>query len=98
MKSAILSLPTLEKLCQYVHQTLCDHDKLDLATSPLKKSLVKRKGQPCGLFFQINGPRMVKAYAVWAGDDHRILFYDTSGLRFAEIRLIDSPDPQKLAA
>ena len=98
MKSSVLSLPTLDDLCRHVHQTLCDHDQLDPAQTPLRQSLMQRRGQTCGLFFHINGPRMVKVYAIWAGDEHRILFYDSAGLRFAETRLHDSPDPRKLAA
>src|SRR4051812_27444840 len=98
MNGAILSLPTVDALCQHVHQTLCEHDQLDLAQTPLQKSLVQRRGQPCGLFFSVQGPRRVKGYAVWTGDENRILFYDSAGVRFAETRLMDGPDPRKLAA
>jgi hypothetical protein len=35
---------------------------------------------------------------VWAGEENRVLFYDSSGLRFAETRLSEAPDPVKLAA
>ena len=43
------------------------------------------------------GPRLVKTYAVWAGDEDRILFYDSNGQRFAQVRLSEAPDPVKLA-
>jgi len=33
-----------------------------------------------------------------AGDEDRILFYDSTGSRFAQARLSDGPDPLKLAA
>jgi len=33
---------------------------------------------------------------VWAGEENRILFYDSSGLRFAEVRLSEGPDPLKM--
>lgn len=98
MNCAILSLPTLDALCQHVHQILCDHDQLDPAQTPLQQSLVQRRGLPCGLYFQVLGPRRVKVSAVWTGDENRILFYDSAGLRFAETRLLDGPDPRKLAA
>jgi len=98
MKSSVLSLTTLDELCQHVHQTLCEHEVLDPKQSPLQKLLMQRRGKPCGYFFEINGPRMVRVYAVWAGDENRILFYDSCGVRFAETRLIESPDPRKLAA
>ncbi len=98
MKRSVLSLPTLDALCQHVHRLLCEHEGLDRKQYPLQQSLMQRRGRPCGLFFQINGPRMVKVYAVWAGDEGRILCYDSSGQRFAEVRLSDGPDPRKLAA
>ncbi len=50
------------------------------------------------MFFQMVGPRQVRAYAVWAGEEDRILFYDSTGVRFAETRLTESPDPLKIAA
>ncbi len=98
MKFSVLSLPTMEELCQHVHATLCAHDGLDPKQSPLQKSLMQRRGQTCGMFFQVNGPRLVKVYPVWAGNENRILCYDSRGQRFAEMRLIESPDPRKLAA
>lgn len=93
-----VSLPTLEELRQYVLQTLCAHDHLDPEQTPLYQGLVTRHGKPCGLFFQVQGPRMMKNYAVWAGEENRILFYDSTGLRFDQIQLSDAPDPDRLAA
>jgi hypothetical protein len=77
---------------------LCAHDNLDPRNTPLHQAVIKRSGRPCGLFFEVQGPRMLKAYAVWAGEEGRILFYDSTGLRFAEVRLSEAPDPLRLAA
>jgi hypothetical protein len=41
---------------------------------------------------------MLKTHAVWAGSENRILFYDSTGLRFAESRLCEAPDPLDIAA
>src|SRR5215472_4795372 len=94
---AVVALPTLDDLRGYVRRTLCAHDRLDPAHTPLHQGLIKRAGKPCGLFFQLQGPRLLRTYAVWAGEEDRILFYDCSGLRFAETRLSEAPDPLKLA-
>jgi hypothetical protein len=94
---AVVSLPTLEELRRYVLDTLCSHDRLDPAQTPLRHALIKRSGRPCGLFFQAQGPRRLQTSAVWAGEEGRILFYDASGDRFAEARLSEAPDPLKLA-
>ena len=98
MRPTVVSLPTFEDLRRYIRETLCQHDNLDPRHTPLQQALIKRSGRPCGLFFQVSGPRMLKTYAVWAGDENRILFYDSTGLRFAEVRLSEAPDPLKLAA
>ena len=95
---AVASLPTLEELRTHVHATLCRHDALDPRQTPLRQAVITRRGKPCGLFFEVSGPRLMRTYAVWAGDENRILFYNTSGLRFAEVRLSEAPDPLKLVA
>jgi hypothetical protein len=94
---AVATLPTLDELRRYVLKMLCTHDKLDPSQTPLQQAVITRKGKPCGLFFQVQGPRLLKTYALWAGEENRILFYDSTGARFAEIRLCDAPDPLKLA-
>jgi hypothetical protein len=93
---AVACLPTLEQLLNHVRQVLCDHDQLDPAQTPLFQSAITRCGRPCGLFFQVQGPRRVRTYAVWAGEEDRILFYDSQGVRFAQTRLSEAPDPLKL--
>lgn len=94
----VLCLPTMEDLRRHVHLLLCDKDKLDPNQSPLRCSVIVRRGKPCGLFFQVDGPRLLKNYAVWAGDENRILFYDAAGERYGEVRLSEAPDPSALAA
>lgn len=94
----VVFLPTLDELRRHVLQILCDHDHLDPEQTPVSQAVITRRGKPCGLFFQVQGPRLLKTYAVWAGDENRILFYDCTGARFAISRLGDAPDPRKLAA
>lgn len=93
----VASLPSLDALRQHVHAILCQHDHLDPEQTPLSQWLITRSGRPCGIEFQIQGPRMVKSYAVWAGEEGRILFYDSQGARFAQTRLSEAPDPLQLA-
>jgi hypothetical protein len=96
--NTVVCLPTLDVLREHVRHTLCAHDQLDPTQTPMHQAVIKRSGRACGLFFQVQGPRMVKTYAVWAGEEDRILFYDSNGQRFAEVRLSEAPDPRKLAA
>ena len=94
----VACLPTLEQLKTHVHLKLCEPDRLDPEQTPLLQSMITRRGKPCGLFFQAQGPRLVKTYAVWAGDENRILFYNSSGERLGETRLSEAPDPGRIAA
>jgi hypothetical protein len=48
--------------------------------------------------FQVQGPRQVRNYALWAGEENRILFYNGIGQRFAETKLSEAPDPLRAAA
>ena len=92
----VASLPSFDNLKRQVHETLCAHDRLDPAQTPLKQSIIIRRKRPCGLFFQAQGPRMLKTYAVWSSDEHRVLFYDSTGERIREYRLSEAPDATTL--
>ena len=68
------ALPTLDELQKHVLTILCKPDNLDPAQTPMQQAVITRRGKPCGLFFQVFGPRLLKNYAIWAGDEHRILY------------------------
>jgi hypothetical protein len=93
-----VSLPTLSELRSHVLQKLCGHDRLDPRQTDLRQAMILRSGKPCGIFFHVQGPRLLRTYAIWAGMEDRILFYDSTGLRFAETQLTEAPDPLDLAA
>jgi hypothetical protein len=93
----LVCAPTLEQLRAHVREILCNHDQLDPTQTPMHEALITRWERPCGLFFQAQGPRLVRAYAIWAGEENRILFYDSTGQRFSESHLSEAPDPQTLA-
>lgn len=94
----VLALSTVEELQKHVHEVLCANDNLEVSQTPLLQSVILRRNKPCGLFFQVQGPRLLKAYAVWAGEENRILFYNCGGERIGETKLSEGPDPRRLAA
>jgi hypothetical protein len=96
--SSVVSLPTVEELRAHVLKILCSHDALDPTQTPLWGGVMKRRGKPCGMFFEVKGPRLLRTQALWEADKNRLLFYDASGVRFAEVRLSEAPDPLKLVA
>lgn len=90
---AVLPLTTVAEIREHVRQVLCGHDRLDPRQSELREAKITRAGKECGLMFQIRGPRLLRSYAVWAGVESRILFYESTGKRFAETSVVDGPDP-----
>jgi hypothetical protein len=95
MDMQVVPLPTVAQLREYVRQKLCDRDRLDPEQVHLREGLIEKHGRACGLFFQVQGPRLLRTYAVWAADEFRILFYDSTGERFGEARLSEAPDASK---
>jgi len=92
--SSVVAVATREALCDFVKRVLCDYDRLDLGQTPFFVAPITRTGRGCGLMFHVEGPRLLKTSAIWVGDEHRILFYDSQGLRFHEAKLSESPDPR----
>ena len=86
------TLSSVADLTAFVHERLCTHDDLDPRYIPLYKSPLLKKGKQCGLFFHIQGPRLVKSYAVWSAEEGRVLFYDGQGNRFDEVQVSEGPN------
>jgi hypothetical protein len=87
-----LALPTLSGLNQFVRDTLCDRDQLDPFQTPFFRMPIKRGGRTSAVMFHVEGPRLLKSSALWAVDEHRLLFYDSTGARFLEVQLSESPN------
>src|SRR2546426_673002 len=91
MESSVVALTTPEALNRFVRDMLCSHDRLDPVQTPLYRATLTRRGCPCGMMFHVEGPRLLKTSAIWAGDEHRILFYNSTGARFSEVKLSEGP-------
>ena len=91
MSLTVVPLPTLPELHEFVRNTLCAHDRLELTSTPFFAAEIKRRGERCGYLFHIEGPRLLKNSALWTEDEQRIIFYDSIGTRYHEVRLSDAP-------
>ena len=91
MTRGVSAFSAVEELASFVHSVLCDRDALDPAQAPLFRTPLRRGGRVCGLVFHVEGPRLLRTSAVWSGDDARIIFYDSSGVRFQEVELSENP-------
>ncbi|HEV3146835.1 MAG TPA: hypothetical protein VGZ47_23310 [Gemmataceae bacterium] len=87
----VVALPNLVEMRRFVHALLCEPDNLDLGQTPLFEAPLKQDGRMCGLYFEIEGPRMLRTSAIWTEEENRLLFYDSTGFRFAEMRLSEAP-------
>lgn len=91
MTQAVVAFTAVEELAAHVHTVLCHKDALDPALAPLFRTPLRRGGRACGLVFHVEGPRLLRTSAVWSVDDDRIIFYDSTGVRFHEVRLSETP-------
>ena len=91
MSQAVVAFAAVEDLAAFVHRMLCDKDALDPAQTPLFRTPLRSGGRACGLIFHVEGPRLLRTSAVWSADDDRIIFYDSTGTRFREVRLSEGP-------
>ena len=92
MEASVVALPTADSLTRFVRDMLCSHDRLDPVQTPMYKASIQRNGRSCGQVFHVEGPRLLKTSAIWAGDEHRILFYDSTGTKFSEVKLSEGPE------
>jgi hypothetical protein len=91
MSQAVVACAAVEDLAAFVHQVLCDKDALDPAQTPLFRTPLAKAGRACGMIFHVEGPRLLRTSAVWSADDDRVIFYDSTGTRFREVKLSEGP-------
>lgn len=94
MGPTVVAFAAVEDLSAFVHRVLCDRDALDPHQTPLFRTPLRKAGRACGWVFHVEGPRLLRTSAVWSADADRIIFYDSTGTRFREVRLSESPAPE----
>jgi hypothetical protein len=91
MTRPVAALPTLDALSAFVRTTLCERERLDPGQTPFFRTPVVRGGRPWGYLFHVEGPRLLKASAVWAAESDAVVFYDSLGQKVLDVRLTDAP-------
>ncbi len=91
MERSVLALPTRENLRRFVREMLSSRDRLDPVMTPFFQTPLSRGGKLTGVMYHLEGPRALKPSAIWVSEENRILFYDSTGNRFGEVRLTESP-------
>lgn len=84
-------IQSLCELREYINQTICYHEELEINAFHMTERILLRRGQPCGIFFCVHGPRLVKFSAIWETETNTILFYSSTGERYLRIKLRHRP-------
>ncbi len=90
MASQPFEIKDVEGLRDYVQGTLCELNELEVGAFPMTERILVRRGEPCGLYFCLHGPRSVKLTAIWETDRNTLLFYSSSGERVHKTQLTQS--------
>jgi hypothetical protein len=104
MLRSIESFSSLEELAKFIWISLAKPDRLDLDQVDRRIAPVRRGEALTSWEFLLEGPRRLRMVALWLVDTQQILFYDSTGKRFRETRLMNSPhgsdmwDTQVMAA
>lgn len=85
-----LEIHNLDQLRRYVHETICDHNELEVNVFEVSERILLRNGRPCGMLFCLHGPRSVRLTAIWETEGNTILFYGSAGQRTHRTRLLGS--------
>lgn len=98
MPPVVFSTTSIIELEQFMLQTLCQHERLEVGLVQVKRTLMRQGTEIIGLAIRVQGPRLMRSHAIWAERENRILFYDSAGHRFAVVKLSESPEIALTAA
>lgn len=91
MSAQPLQIDNLTELRNYVQNTICQQNELQVGAFDITERILVRGRRPCGIFFCLHGPRSVKLTAIWETDRNTVLFYSSSGERVHKIQLVQAP-------
>ncbi len=98
MLSTDQPLETINHLREFVNETICYHEQLEIGAFHMTERILTRGQSPCGIYFCIHGPRQVKFTAIWETDSNTVLFYGASGARILKTQLAEAPALQECVA
>ena len=98
MPPVVYSTTSMLELEQFMIVHLCDQERLDVEQVQRRRSVMRQGAEIRGMIVRVEGTRLTRSHAIWAALENRVLFYNSAGQRFAEVRLADSPDLTTLTA
>jgi hypothetical protein len=91
MSAQSLQIDNLKDLRNYIHETICEQNELQVGAFQITERILVRGKRACGIFFCLHGPRSVKFTAIWETDRNTVLFYSSSGERVGRTQLVQAP-------
>lgn len=98
MPPAVFSTNSVNQLRRFMQHTLCEHERFDPEQVLVKQSYMRKQGEVLGLVVRVESIKRTRCHAIWAEREHRVLFYDSAGHRFAEVKLAEAPVLEGLLA
>lgn len=92
MVPLVYSTTSFAELERFITGILCEQERLDAAQVQVKRTLMRQGPKVIGVVIRVAGPRLLTAHAIWAEHEHRLLFYNSAGNRFAEVKLAEAPE------
>jgi hypothetical protein len=98
MATHIAQISSMTELRDYIHTTICEFFQLQYGAFPMTEKTLFRNGNPCGMYFCVQGPRAVRFTAIWETDRNQVLFYGSEGERIFKSQLVEAPELESAAA
>jgi hypothetical protein len=74
-------------LRHFVAATLAALENLRAEQFELSQQTLYRGGEPCGVYFRMQGPRALCLSAIWDADQNTVFFYGSCGRRMRRAKL-----------
>jgi hypothetical protein len=81
VKRQFVQQGAVEIVREFVKEQLCERNKLEKDAFEMSQRVLVQRGDLCGFYFCIYGPRSVRLTAVWDLRRKLIFFYDSLGRR-----------------
>lgn len=89
------SLSVPQHIREFVYQTLCQTNQLEVGFFPMREAVFVRKGRPCGFLFCLFGPRLTRFMAIWDLHQQNVVFYNAAGQRYLIMRAPSDEKPEE---
>jgi hypothetical protein len=76
-----------DELRRFVAATLAALENLRADQFQLSQQTLYRGGEPCGVYFRLQGPRALCLSAIWETEQNTVLFYGSCGRRVHRAQL-----------